>query len=476
MPDILIDSPSTLRQTILAALLLAVCLCPAVAAQEEPTGLSSADFIQLMADPARLSNAPSLVGPSRTERHGVKNPARKLTRGSRTEWVIGEMKQAGVLVHIGVQRLVGTLRVFLDGDPRPAIEIESVIIFQGQTTLFSGAFSGRTPDGWGVWFPVPFAKSAIVTVDADPGVCEAVFRPAEEKPLQTFRMKDAIIGTFRAGEALAKLKGPSTEMALKSTTIDGVVTVTGATTMLKLSPGEEKVVFQAKEPGGGLLSHFGVEDLGEFLNEKTWSRLLVSVRADDISTVDDVPLLDFLGAPLGLNKMRQYLAGSSINVRSAYRLSVPMPFEKTIRISMRNASTKGVHAMAILARSAPEKWTPMSRHLHVLHGEASGSQPALSGRGALFGWMSRTRGPCALVIDGQRRVLSGGVPADASGTSMLGAFWKAVGRAPAYRNRWMLLDGHGFSKTIQLASDGGVQTAWVFLRDRGVSRPKKQDG
>lgn len=447
-----------------------VLLAIAVQGQEAQVGTSSGDLIGRMADVIGLSEVSSSLGSTLVIQHGGSHQAKTVQRGDRREWILGSCKGRGFLAFVGIKNLKGTLRVFLNGDPRPAIEIESTILFQGQSTLFSGVFSGCSAGGYGMWFPVTFGSSAQVTIDADPGESEVVFRLNKIQPMQTFRMKDAVIGSFRAREALGKLGASATKMPLNVSTQGAFSTVKGATEMLKMAIGESRSVFAVSEEAGGVLTHFGLEDIGGFLNKETCQKLLVSVVADGISTVREVPVLDLLCAPQGRMQTEQFLSAATRDLGPHYRLSVPMPFAKTLSIVFKNASDAAMHGMALLVQTEKRKWSHRSRHLHVLSVANDPAHLHLKGRGELRGWMSRSGGECAIEFDGVRQSLA---PSSmGSGTSQLSAS-HLLKSGVAYRNRWMLLDATTFSEGMKLLKGDGVTVAWVYLQPNASVTPKK---
>ncbi len=444
---------------------VAVALSATARCQETQHGMTSGDLIVRMADVVVLSDESPALGDSLVMRRGAAKKAKLIQRGDRQEWVIGSCKGRGFVAYVGVENLVGTLRVYLNGDPRPAIEIESTIIFQGQSTLFSGIFSGHSAVGHGMWFPVTFGASAQVTIDADPGESEVVFRLNKTQPMQTFQMKDAVIGSFRAGESLGRLNATATDMSLKSTSQGAFTVLKGSTTLLNLAAGEQREVLSVSEKEGGVLTHLGVEDLGGFLNGETAPKLLVSIVADDRKTATNVPLLDLLGAPLGTKSVRQFMAGASTELGRHYRLSVPMPFAKTLTVTFRNASGVPLHGMALLTQTSKRKWTTRSRHLFVL------TQPSsLKGKGELRGWMSRSRSRCTVDVDGESLVLAGKAASD--GTSSFAAS-RIPKKGAAYRSRWMLLDALTFDRGIKLGKGSSVGVAWVYLAQGVDTKTKK---
>lgn len=77
------------------------------------------------------------------------------------EWVMADMKGPGAINRIWSANPQGTLRIYLDGDPKPVVESEFKKFFQD----FGMPFGYDAANGWDVYFPFPYAKSCKVTLE-----------------------------------------------------------------------------------------------------------------------------------------------------------------------------------------------------------------------------------------------------------------------------------------------------------------------
>src|SRR6185312_13138104 len=60
----------------------------------------------------------------------------------------------------------GTLRVYLDGDTRPAIEAPFAGLLSGQVPPFTTPLAHLTARGYNLYFPIPYRSRCVVTVDS----------------------------------------------------------------------------------------------------------------------------------------------------------------------------------------------------------------------------------------------------------------------------------------------------------------------
>jgi hypothetical protein len=322
---------------------------------EDPRTITVAKLIAEMADlsaltrlpetPWRLESFSSALLPA-TRSGGVEPGfARRERRGERHENVLLDVQGPGALVRLWVSRSLGTLRAFVDGSPIPAIEMPVELVTSGQITAFSGPFAAKLGQGGVLRFPIPYQTSLKLTCDAGGFDWEADVRtyPAGTSG-ESFVMKEAVIQTFMAAGEIARLRAPASALALESVTDGSLTKVTGTGPAIEVEPGSSAVVLERATAEPQALVHFGAVEMAPAHVAATAGETLF-LRIDvDGQTTADVPLRVFLGGALPEERGSTYPLGAEGDVFLEHRVSWPMPFRRSLRISLANRGA---------ARSAP---------------------------------------------------------------------------------------------------------------------------
>lgn len=82
---------------------------------------------------------------------------------------IADLKGPGVIRRLYSAKPGGRLRIFLDGAPSPAIDIDCERFFSGKESPFLAPVAGQMGGGFYSFFPIPYAKSARVELAARDG-------------------------------------------------------------------------------------------------------------------------------------------------------------------------------------------------------------------------------------------------------------------------------------------------------------------
>lgn len=92
-------------------------------------------------------------------------------RNGRREMVMADIRGPGAIVRIWSANPKGVLRIYIDGAEKPVIEKEFPKLFDGsQGYPFVPPFAGVRSSGANIYFPIPFASRALVTVEGGEGV------------------------------------------------------------------------------------------------------------------------------------------------------------------------------------------------------------------------------------------------------------------------------------------------------------------
>lgn len=157
-------------------------LCAALASRagiELPAadGVSWAQLLCEVADLDRFTHA----GPPHTSRMASSRDTKSVTEGGEgwfanedfghflrddgDEHVLLEDLGPGALTRIWTARPAGTLRIYIDGKPEPAMAFEFARLFRdGPPEPIRAPFSYVQGKGWNLIFPIPYASSVRVTV------------------------------------------------------------------------------------------------------------------------------------------------------------------------------------------------------------------------------------------------------------------------------------------------------------------------
>jgi hypothetical protein len=289
---------------------------------------------------------------------------RSETNGDRTEFVMAEMTGPGAIVRLWSANPDGggTIRIYLDGSTKPALERDFLALTTAAVPEFPAPFSGRRAMGANLYFPIPYQTSCKVTVDKPSLYYHVGYRtyPAgtnvegfsmdrvrELRPLvdeigavlsQPGRMprREAGAITRRATEVL----GPG-----ESWTLD----LTGPSALTRLE-------FVIKEPDGRFKAASatgkdvgGSADLREVLRATT-----LTIRWDgEESPSVACPLGDFFATAPGLNPYRTLATGATRE--GHFYCNWFMPFRETAALTVTNTSQKAL-SFEFIGWAKPIAW------------------------------------------------------------------------------------------------------------------------
>lgn len=342
------------------------------ASQPRPYVLDVAGLIQETSDrdgwtrtpraPWRIKTSTNATTPS-----AVPAFATKEKHGDRTEFVLADEPGPGAFLNLAVSKAAGTLRVYCDEEPAPVIEMDLALVMTGKITIFSGPFTSAIGEGGVLRFPIPFRKRGKVTVDQD-GFFYAVDTRLHEAatPAESFRMKEAIVSTFRTGPEIGRLMEPASTLRLDA--FDPRKTAAGTTEVVvpkSVKAGERAVVFAHEAKSPAAVDLLGVVDPGGTLaSVADWATATLSIAVDGKKTFDDVPLAHALASPYESGSTA--FSGIAEDAAPQRRLSALMPFRRTIEITVANRGEKPIENLFFLVRVVPYDWDARSRHLHAL--------------------------------------------------------------------------------------------------------------
>ena len=247
--------------------------------------------------------------------------------------VVAEMNGPGCIWRIWSAKAAnGHVIIYLDGQPKPAVDLPFSAYFDGKTEPFTRSMLVHTAAGNGknCYIPIPFQKS-----------CKILAEPGYGQYFQftyTIFAKDTILPTFsmnlsdedkaaldKANERLSKC-GPSW------TQYEGQKT---ETIQVRVGPGEKEVVFKTAGPAAitSIVVSGPMPDEVE-QQRRILRELTLSIYWDgDSKPAVWCPLGDFFGTAPGINQYRSLPMG--VIDKSGYS-SWFMPFAKEVRIELAN--------------------------------------------------------------------------------------------------------------------------------------------
>ena len=121
----------------------------------------------------------------RTEQHG-----------DRTEYVMADLKGPGAVVRIWSANPSGTIRFYFDGEATPRFSAKMADLLTGKFEGLGDPFAYMASRGTDLYFPFPYAKSLVITSDANRNAASAalhIHEPDEQEqtPLELFQTMNA---------------------------------------------------------------------------------------------------------------------------------------------------------------------------------------------------------------------------------------------------------------------------------------------
>lgn len=272
----------------------------------------------------------------------------------RTEYVMMDARGPGAVVRIWSANPGGTMRVYIDGSPRPALEAAMTDLLSGKTDGFPHPICHTSSKGWNSYYPFPYSRSCKITSDAGNFYYQINYRTYESgTPVVSFdsetaaRMKteaERVAGVLATSCDSLRVAGKCVERPFELNWEEGS---TGTITMARIT-GEQAVrslsiEVKAADPDAALRG------------------LVLRGTFDGIETIV-TPLGDFFGTAPGRDAYQSLPLG--ITEDGVLQSRWMMPFRRKAEFRVENrlgiaAAVKGV----IL--SSPEAWTDRSMYFHA---------------------------------------------------------------------------------------------------------------
>ena len=280
----------------------------------------------------------------------------------RKEQVMLDAEGPGAIVRfwltVGGEK-AGVLRIYLDGDPAPALTFTAYDLLSGDLkidTPLAQPHPGYTLHGGGntLYLPIPYAKHCKVTWEEKsrgaryyqinyrtypPGTAVQTFSPG-----QLDAARDLLDDVNRA------LLAPPSVIRGKVSSLNKRL-VGGARTSLDL-PGGSRAVRE-------LELRLGTHDSAEV--ERVLRGIIVELEFDGEATAW-CPATDFFGSGVGINELHSWYR--TVTTNGTMRCRWVMPYARRGRVTLHNVGVIPVQA-SLHATTSPWDWDDRSMHFHA---------------------------------------------------------------------------------------------------------------
>jgi hypothetical protein len=261
--------------------------------------------------------------------------------GNRREWVLADAKGPGFVSRIWSANPDGELRIYIDGSPTPALAAPFAAITNGEIAPFGAPFGHDASRGRNLYFPFPFAKSIKVTTT---------------KGDQYFHVNVTTFSNLKKVESYShevlRRAAPAIEQTRQALLHPGP------------AAGRARFVWAAEIPDGqsadvGPLTFQGkslaitsFQCRVEAANlDDALARTLLAISFDGAEQPQvAVPLGDFFGSGPGLNPYETAISAMRSDGSMIARWY--MPFRRSVRIQLTNASGQPVKIQGEIASEA----------------------------------------------------------------------------------------------------------------------------
>lgn len=281
----------------------------------------------------------------------------------RTEWVLMEHRGPGAIARTWMPdpRItpmvlrgrreapdsLGTLRVYLDGNPDPVIEGPTYDLFNG-TTITAYPFGHKSLSSAVSFLPFPWAESVKITMDVAPRFFIFTYRTYEAgTEVKTFSMEDLEDEKALMDAVGARLVSPAASQEGLQESVAGRIPP-GEQTSLDLPTGEHAVRILSIK-------------LGDYGNPQVTRSVVVQMTFDGEETVWS-PVGDFFGTGVGLHPFQGWYRTVSEDGRMTCRWI--MPYRESASVTVLNLHDESVD-VELEATVGDWHWNERSMYFHT---------------------------------------------------------------------------------------------------------------
>jgi len=283
---------------------------------------------------------------------------RKETRNGEDEWVLADMPGPGAIVRIWSANANdgGIIRIYLDMQPEPVIEMPLQDMLDGKTAPFLSPISGVRSRGWNTHYPIPYAKHCKITTSKPDIYYQVNYRTYE---------KGAQVETYRAAMAKEQaelLDGVRKRLENLDTSIFvgyRVMPIEATHFNETIAPEENiELTLEGEAAITNIICNVEAEDM-----ELALRQCVLEITFDDQAAPSvQAPLGDFFGTAPGINTFQSLPCG--VDRGDALYSRWVMPFKKSAIIKITNHGDQSVKLNGHIETS-PREWTNKSMYFHA---------------------------------------------------------------------------------------------------------------
>ena len=223
------------------------------------------------------------------------------------------------------------MRIYLDGEEKPAIEGNMLGMFDG-SGFVPFPFAHTSLRSAVNFFPIPYQKSCKITTDAEPFFFQFTYREYDEgTAIKTFSMQD-----FDAAEALTRSTGEQLSASSVARKTDNTNSHFEGSIDLK-----QNQPVSLDLPGGSAVIREIKLKLNDYSNANVTRHVVLKIEFDGKETVW-CPIGDFFGSGIGLNPFKGWYRTVAEDGTMTCRWV--MPYQKNSKISLVNFGEEPVAA------------------------------------------------------------------------------------------------------------------------------------
>jgi len=300
----------------------------------------------------------------------------------RTEHVLMDAEGPGAVVRFwatwhgpgGGEFSNGTMRVYLDGNPEPAIAGPLADLISGGLLVaepLSQGVSSQTPyrnRGHNLYLPIPYAERCKITYETDVLIDDGAHKGEALYYQINYRTYEQ--GTkveSYSSEILRRARGAiaRTQAMLSQPRPFGLDDLDEGTLEGRLSPGRERsITIKGAKAIRGLQFQLKADDLSQALRST-----IIEITFDGTRTVW-CPIGDFFGTGYHIRPHTTWYTDVSVNQILSCRWV--MPFQNQAKIAIRNLGSQRVELTYGRVRSGPWEWDERSCYFHAAWKQWSG--------------------------------------------------------------------------------------------------------
>jgi hypothetical protein len=278
----------------------------------------------------------------------------------RQERVMLDAKGPGCIVRFWLttdKNKKGTLRIYLDGNPEPALVFSAFDLLSGDLNLglpLAEPHPGYRPDSNGgnnLYLPIPYARHCKVTWQ-EAGQSARYY----QINYRTYAKGTVVRTLTRAGLEAARPTLKRVSLTLQAPVV--APTTFSLSSTRELAPGSEERLDLPKGPAA--LSRLEIT-VPASASERALRSLIVTMNCDGEPTIW-CPVTDFFGSGVGLYPVESWFR--TVQTNGAMVCRWVMPYRKQARVGLLSLGGEAVH-VSFKAETSPWKWDKRSMHFHA---------------------------------------------------------------------------------------------------------------